>query len=66
MKSTSKTIFESIIQCTTSVLMCLTQHINDKITDLPNFTMLRKKSLRAEKKLERNSTTMNLIMFLNW
>ena len=58
MKPTLKTMFKSITQCTTSVLMCSTHHINEQITHLPNFTMLEKKSLRAEKNLQRNSTTM--------
>ena len=42
-------------------LMQEKQHTSIKITNLPNFTALTKKSLRAEKNFKRNSTTMSYI-----
>ena len=62
--SISKTMFSNIIQWIMSVLMYSTQNSSHKITDLPNFLVLKKKSLRADKNLQRNSTTMWTWLFL--
>ena len=57
-------MFSNIIQWIMSVLMYSTQNSSHKITDLPNFLVLKQKSWRADKNLQRNSTTMLLRLFL--